>query len=152
MDKVISFDVAALAKKKEYNETCYSAYSIWRDKIRRTQNEETALSRFEIGYEIGYESETPILVEFFQNSDYTLAPTRGDLKNWLFTKYGIIMTVTYSSNSVSNDYYFVYNVRYLSDEKLVNIDSDLYKDINLCYKDGFIKALNSLVLKPISED
>lgn len=148
MDKPVSFRIAKLAKIKEYKETCYSAYSIWRDNIRRTQTEEQALESYDIEREPSYTGDEGYytIKEYFQGPDYTLAPTSGDLREWLWEKFGVIVSVDFKTK-----WTFFSTVKFVHNDEVVSFKSDTYNSKKEAEEEGLILALNKLILEPNPE-
>lgn len=146
MNKIVNFEIADLAKQKNFNEKCYSAYKVWRGKIRRTQTEETALESYNIEYErSGIDDSIAILETFIQCEDYTLAPTASELIDWLWDNHKIILSIKFNVEKKG----FVYLIQIIEEEKVKkNINSNSFKERKKCINYGLIEALNLLVYKP----
>lgn len=86
-DTLISFKTAKLAKEIGFNEQCLYAFSIWRENLRKTQNEESATEGIEIHVDCGYYGDTyPSVEYFYQSKQHTLRPTQSLLQKWLREK------------------------------------------------------------------
>ena len=89
-EKLILFKTAKLAKKKGFNVECLQAYRIWKENIRKSETEKSALEDIQVEYEPDYRGGSwEVVKKFYQSKEHTLAPTQSLLQKWLREKHNI---------------------------------------------------------------
>lgn len=146
MNRIVNFQIAALAKEKKFNDECFSAYKVWRGKIRKTQDEETALESYVIGFErCGIDNRIEVLETFNQCEDYTLAPTVGELIEWLWTNHNILLSFSFGVKENG----FIYTIQVIDNNEIKkNVSSKGFNKREQSINSGLIESLNLLVYKP----